>query len=176
MSRHELDQLILDEAAEDARSAVWEFDSARIWLDEARQRPMEPLAAEVWVTDPGAKYIVLVKHRVRGWVPPGGEVERYETPRQGAARELLEETGLRVELHAEPAAVTVRSYRPDLSPTLGLSYTATVERDAPLVGEQGQPAAWFDLDTEWDSVFPEDRERIRAHARRLTAGRRPGSS
>ncbi|MFJ6509087.1 hypothetical protein [Streptomyces sp. NPDC091879] len=40
---------------------------------------------------------------------------------------------------------------------------------------QNQPAAWFRLDTSWDSVFPEDRERIRAHARRLAAGRAVGS-
>ncbi|MGW2278751.1 NUDIX hydrolase [Streptomyces sp. NPDC001770] len=175
MSHREPGQLILNAAVEDARSAALEFDGARTWLDEARRLPMEPLAAEVWVTDPALRYIVLVKHRVRGWVPPGGKVEPHETPRRAAERELLEETGLGVQVHAEPAAVAVRSYRADWSPTLGLSYAATVEGDVRLTGEPGQPAAWVDLDADWDSVFPEDRERIRAHVR-LLADRRAGTS
>lgn len=175
MSHGEVGQVILDEAVADARLAAWEFDGARAWLEEARRHPMEPLAAEVWVTDPACEHVLLVKHRVRGWVPPGGKVEPGEAPRAAAARELLEETGLCTELLPEPAAVAVRSYRADWSPTLGLSYAAIVGRDVPLAGEQNQPAAWFRLDTGWDSVFPEDRERIRAHARRLAAGRAVGS-
>ncbi|MFB6984442.1 NUDIX domain-containing protein [Streptomyces sp. NPDC056304] len=167
--------MILDEAVADARLAVLEFDGARAWLDEARRHPMEPLAAEVWVTEPAFEHVLLVQHRVRGWVPPGGKVEPGEAPRAAAVRELLEETGLQAELLAEPAAVAVRSYRADWSPTLGLSYAAIVGREVSLGGEQGQPAAWFRLDTDWDSVFPEDRDRIRAHARRLAAGRAVGS-
>ncbi|MET8074243.1 NUDIX domain-containing protein [Streptomyces sp. NPDC005271] len=159
----------------DARLAALEFDGARAWLDEARRHPMEPLAAEVWVTDPGIGHVLLVKHRVRGWVPPGGKVEPDETPRAAAARELLEETGLRAELLAEPAAVAVRSYRADWSATLGLSYAAIVDSALPLGGEKGQPAAWFGLEEEWESVFPEDRDRIRAHARRLAADRAVGA-
>ncbi|MFG2558401.1 NUDIX domain-containing protein [Streptomyces sp. NPDC048496] len=45
---------------------------------------MEPLAAEVWVFDKDLARVVLVKHRWRGWVPPGGKVEAGETPREGA--------------------------------------------------------------------------------------------
>jgi 8-oxo-dGTP pyrophosphatase MutT (NUDIX family) len=33
----------------------------------------------------------------RWWITPGGGIENDETPAQGAARELLEETGLRVD-------------------------------------------------------------------------------
>ncbi|WP_326580863.1 hypothetical protein OIE69_42700 [Actinacidiphila glaucinigra] len=81
---------------------------------------------------------------------------------------------MRAELLPEPAAVAVRSYRSGWSPTLGLSYAAIVGREVPLGGELGQPAAWFRLDQEWESVFPEDRDRIRAHAGRLAAGRAVG--
>ncbi|MBP2363494.1 MULTISPECIES: NUDIX hydrolase [Streptomyces] len=169
MSQGDVVQLVMDETAADARLAALEFDDASAWLEEARQRPMEPLAAEVWVTDPASEHVLLVKHRVRGWVPPGGKVEPGEAPRVAAARELLEETGLRAALLEEPAAVAVRSYRADWSPTLGLSYAAVVDPATPLGGEQGQPAAWFRLDEDWQSVFPDDRHRIRAHARRLAA-------
>jgi hypothetical protein len=37
----------MDAVAADARGAALEFDGARSWLERARQRPMEPLAAEV---------------------------------------------------------------------------------------------------------------------------------
>lgn len=168
-------QMTLDAAVADARLAVLEFEDARTWLDRARQGPMEPLAAEVWVTDPAFGHVLLVKHRWRGWVPPGGKVEPGETPRSAAARELVEETGLRGELLPVPAAVSVRSYRADWSPTLGLSYAAVIGRDVPLGGERGQPPAWIDLDEEWQSAFPEDRDRIRAYVRRLTAGHSVGA-
>lgn len=164
-----IDQETVEAAGADARLAVVEFDNARAWLDRARQAPMAPLAAEVWVTEPSYRQVLLVRHRVRGWVPPGGTVEPGETPWRAAARELAEETGLSGELLPVPAAVSVRSYRADWSPTLGLSYAAVIERDAPLGGERGQPPRWFDLDETWDSAFPEDRDRLRAHVRRLAA-------
>jgi 8-oxo-dGTP diphosphatase len=164
------EQMIMDAVAADARCAALEFDDARTWLERAREAPMEPLAAEVWVLNPALSHVVLVRHRVRGWVPPGGKVEAGETPRAAAGRELEEEAGLRTQLLVEPAAVAVRSYRADWSPTLGLSYAAIVRRDVPLGGESGQPAAWVSLDEEWESVFPEDQSRIRAYARRLAAG------
>ena len=113
-----IDQETAEAAVVDARLAVAEFDDARAWLDRARHAPMPPLAAEVWVTQPSFREVLLVRHRVRGWVPPGGTVEPGETPRGAAARELAEETGLSGELLPIPAAVSVRSYRADWSPTL----------------------------------------------------------
>jgi hypothetical protein len=52
---------------------------------------------------------------------------------------------------------------------LGLSYGAVIGRDVPLGGESGQPPKWVNLDEEWASAFPEDRDRIRAYVRRLAA-------
>ncbi|SDD58323.1 hypothetical protein SAMN05216174_113149 [Actinokineospora iranica] len=75
-----------------------------------------------------------------------------------------------------PAAVSVRSYRADWAPTLGLSYGAVVSRDVPLGGEAGQPPKWVDLDEEWESAFPEDRDRIRAYVRRLAADHLAGTA
>lgn len=165
--------MTVDAAVADACLAAMEFDGARAWL-AARPTLREPLAAEVWVTDPAYSYILLVRHRVRGWVPPGGKVEPGETPRIAAARELVEETGVDGELLPVPAAVAVRSFRADWTPTLSLSYGAVVGRDVPLGGEGGQPSRWVDLGETWESVFPEDRNRIRAYVRRLAVERGVG--
>jgi 8-oxo-dGTP diphosphatase len=163
-----IDQMTVEAAVADARLAAMEFDDAQAWL-RARPTLTAPLAAEVWVTDPAYSHVLLVRHRVRGWVPPGGTVERGETPRAAAAREFVEETGVSGELLPVPAAVAVRSYRADWAPTLGLSYGAVIGRDVPLGGESGQPPKWVNLDEEWASAFPEDRDRIRAYVRRLAA-------
>ena len=164
-----IDQLTVDAAVADTRRAMMQFDDAQVWLDQARQGPMAPLAAEVWVTDPSYGHVLLVRHRVRGWVPPGGTVESGETPREAAARELVEETGRRGDLLPVPAAVTVRSYRADWEPTLGLAYGAILDREMPLGGERDQPAQWFALHEDWGSVFPEDRDRIRDYVQLLEA-------
>lgn len=164
MIRNVVDKRAVEAAVIDAQRAVAEFDGACQWLASARQGPMEPLAAEVWVFDEDLARVVLVKHRWRGWVPPGGKVEAGETPREGASRELFEEAGLQPELLSEPAAVAVRSFHPDWPVTLGLSYAAVVDVATPFVAEAGQPVAWMRLDEGWESYFPDGVVRIRQHA------------
>lgn len=164
MDQKVVDERVVEAAVNDAERATAEFDGACRWLAAARRGLMEPFGAEVWVFDKDLSRVVLVKHRWRGWVPPGGKVEAGETPRGGAIRELFEETGLRVELLPEPAAVAVRSYHPDLPVTLGLSYAAVVDAAASFVPEAGQPVAWKSLDEGWESCFPDDLSRIRQHA------------
>lgn len=166
--------MTVDAAVADARLAAMEFDDAQAWL-RARPTLMEPLAAEVWVIDPAYSQVLLVRHRVRGWVPPGGTVEPGETPRGAAVRELVEEAGVVGDLLPAPAAVAVRSFRADWAPTLSLSYCAIMGPDVPLGGECGQPPRWVDLDETWESVFPEDRDRIRAYVHRLAAGQVVGA-
>lgn len=161
-----IDQVTANAAAVDARLAAAEYDNAHVWL-RARPKLTVPLAAEVWVTDTARTHVLLVRHRVRGWVPPGGTVENGEIPRVAAARELREETGVSVDLSKVPAAVAVRSFRADWAPTLSLSYGAVIGRDVPLLGEDGQPVRWVELNDAWESVFPDDRDRILAYVRAL---------
>ena len=43
--------------------------------------------------------VLLIQHRKLGkWLPPGGHIDPNETPPEAAKREVLEETGLEVEL------------------------------------------------------------------------------
>src|SRR3954452_3655479 len=100
---------VLEAAHMDAQGAVFEYDSARAWLASVGDDFGEPLAVEVWTFDTALDRVLLVRHRWRQWVPPGGAVEPGELPRQAAMRELAEETGLQVPLLPRPAAVAVRS-------------------------------------------------------------------
>lgn len=172
MRRDALEQRSLDAVLTDTRRARSEFDDAHAWLTEALDGPMAPVSAEVWAFDSGFEHVLLVRHRWRRWVCPGGSLDPGECPYAAAVRELRGETGLHAEPAPVPAAAWVRSYRADWSPTLGLAYTAVVDRGLPLGGEAGQPAAWFPLDRPWEGAFPEDRQRLLAEARRLRAGNR----
>lgn len=151
-------------AVADARRAISEYDDAQAWL-QARPILTTPLYAEVWVVDRERSQVLLVHHRIRGWVPPGGTVEPGEVPRQAAIRELKEETGISATLEAAPTAVAVRSFRADWEPTLSLSYSTSVDRKTSLSSEIDQPARWVPLGVHWDSVFADDRRRIQTYVR-----------
>lgn len=168
MVQSRFEQRIVAATVHDAQTAVLEFDEARSWLRSALAAPMEPLAAEVWVFDAALERVVMVRHRWRAWVPPGGKVEHGETPREAAARELREETGLRLELLEQPAAVAVRSFHPDWPATLSLSYAAIAAHPESLVCDDGQPVAWKPLDRDWESYFPSDPARMRQYVKTLT--------
>jgi 8-oxo-dGTP diphosphatase len=157
-------------ALADATAAAAEHEDAVAWFTARLVGYRAPLAVEVWVLDPTRTRVLLVQHRWRGWVPPGGKAEPGELPRVAAARELREETGLRVALAPRPAAAMVRSYHPDWPAALGLTYAAVADPAASLVAEPGQPVAWTSLADPWLSTFPDDRSRIRAHAARFACG------
>ncbi len=83
----------------------------------------------------------------RGWWDiPGGFLEPGEHPVDGARREVLEETGLEIEIEDPPFAILIDRYGESEDYTLNVYYVATV------VGGDARPAddvaslRWFSLD------------------------------
>ena len=59
--------------------------------------PRRRLAAGALITDPNGSVLVAKPNYKDGWTLPGGTVEAGEAPQEGCFREVVEETGLRLE-------------------------------------------------------------------------------
>lgn len=89
----------------------------------------------------------------RGWAPfegrwalPGGHVDKGETSRAAAARELAEETSVEV----DPAALKQLGVydEPGRDPRgryVTVAYTLIVDRVVPAAGDDARAAGWFPL-------------------------------
>jgi ADP-ribose pyrophosphatase YjhB (NUDIX family) len=109
--------------------------------------------------------VLLIRQSYRNhWGLPGGLLRRRESPEAAAVREILEETGLDVELVGEPVVVVdPEPRRVDIvfraRPTSAAS-TAVLEPTSPEIVEIG----WF-LPTELPRLQHETASAVRALAR-----------
>jgi ADP-ribose pyrophosphatase YjhB (NUDIX family) len=54
--------------------------------------------ATAYVIDDRKRFLLVFHRKLQKWLPPGGHLEPNELPSEGAKREVLEETGIEVEL------------------------------------------------------------------------------
>lgn len=150
------DKRSVDAAIRDVSIAHIAEEGLETWFQSEWFMDPRPLAADVWVFSPDFQRLLVVQHRWRGLVPPGGRVETGETPREGAIRELAEETGVELLVADRPAFAAARSYRSNWSRTLNLSYWAIADPRTELLPEIGQPACWVDVGSGWRTFHKPD--------------------
>jgi ADP-ribose pyrophosphatase YjhB (NUDIX family) len=92
--------------------------------------------------------LLLVKRAIEPyrdwWDIPGGFLEAGEHPEEGAAREMLEETGLQVK-PVELLGIFMDTYGSTGDHTLNLCYVAALKGGTPRPASDAAELAWFDL-------------------------------
>ena len=106
---------------------------------------------------------VLLIHRRRDphrglWVAPGGKLEPGESPHEGAVREILEETGLRIELPQLRGVITEVSARPDYQWLLFLFRADRREASGEARASDEGELAWCPFDRMPDLPMPQSDE------------------
>jgi ADP-ribose pyrophosphatase YjhB (NUDIX family) len=82
------------------------------------------------------------------WDVPGGFLEAGEDPKEGARREVREETGLEVEVEGPFAVLVDRyPYGTELDYTLNLYYLAHIIAGTPRPADDVASLRWFPLDS-----------------------------
>lgn len=116
-------------------------------VDRIRENGL-PYGAQVLARTP-ADAVLLVRQRgIDEWVLPGGQIESGESVREGAVRELAEETGIHLEVDGLGLLGRVTFYAEGHS-TWGVLpiYEAVTERIEPTIDDPDDEildARWFD--------------------------------
>jgi ADP-ribose pyrophosphatase YjhB (NUDIX family) len=126
-----------------ARLAWWGLVRSR-----ARERPPQIVYHGVIVSERGV--LLSVRSDLRGWELPGGNAEPGESGEAALRREILEETGLEVEIERHVGDYVRTGFGP---------HTARVYRCRPLGGEprpsrETPLVRWFPIDALPDTLFP----------------------
>ena len=96
--------------------------------------------------------LLCVRAQLRGWELPGGAAEAGESGEAAIAREVLEETGVRVSVEGLVAEYARTGFRPHTARIYRCRPTATA--DAPRPSVETPWVRWFPLDALPSTLFP----------------------
>lgn len=71
------------------------MENIQRFVDESIQRIY---CVTVYVMNEDKRFLLLLHKKLGKWVPPGGKIDRHETPEESAKRECFEETGIAISL------------------------------------------------------------------------------
>jgi len=125
-----------------------------------------PLVAVDCIVEDAHHRVLLILRRYppEGWAIPGGFVEAEETLEQAVARELQEETGLRL-AEARQFHAYSGPGRDPRHPMVSVVFTGHAEGDV-RAGDDARDAAWFRLDELPEEIAFDHRDVLRDYASR----------
>ena len=94
------------------------------------------------------------------WDIPGGFLEPWEDPLEGVKREVLEETGLRIE-PTEIVGILVDTYDDPTLHTFNVYYLAQVVEGQPRAADDVAELRWFTPESLPDVAFESGREALK---------------
>ena len=129
---------------------------------EGRSRPTCPSCGLVVFLDPKVAVVVLISARnkllfvqrgaepqIGKWCFPGGYVDRGEEVEAAACREVLEETGLEVDIMG-----LIGVYSLEANPVIVVAYSGRIAGGELVAGTDAQDADWFEAHGLSDLAFP----------------------
>ena len=128
----------------------------------------DPKIAATAVVERGGRVLLIKRGNQPGygqWSMPGGYVDRGEVVEEAAAREVWEETGLRVEINGLIGLFSEREH-----PVIVAAFAAREAGGELAAGEEALDIGFFSLDALPDLAFPRDRLILQ----RWAEGHRPG--
>lgn len=111
----------------------------------------------VYVIDDKKRFLMLLNRKLNKWVPPGGKVDRNETPDEAALRECFEETGVHIELVGKktpvegglicPYGIQLNTITPNLRDHIDLIYLGNpLNQETLKISErEASDIGWFAL-------------------------------
>lgn len=118
------------------------------------------MGVKVIARDPAGR-IVLVKARyLDAWTLPGGGVHKRETPEAAAARELREETGIRVDANDLRLVGLLSSFNEGKNDYVAVYACEIRAEDSPVPAGEIAAAAFFAVDALPDATSERTRRRI----------------
>jgi len=120
---------------------------------------------QAWL-DQGGKFLALRRagEPLKGqWNMPGGFVEPGESGPEAIAREVMEETGLEIEIELV-IGIFASAYGPgaDGEPIFDVAYRCRITGGELEVSEESSEAGWFALDEFPEPAFEGEREALAA--------------
>jgi 8-oxo-dGTP diphosphatase len=113
--------------------------------------PRHSVSVTAVVTRDDGRVLVIKRDDDGRWVPPGGVLELAETPQEGCAREVFEETGYRVEVG--PLTGVYKNMKLGV---VSLAFRCTVVEGEAHTSEESTTVSWRTLE-EVERDVPEAR-------------------